>query len=54
MTARIKHTDEPIGDPRVIEDFLPAPEELAFREDGMKITLALSKRSVEFFKREAQ
>lgn len=54
MTAKIKYRDEPIGEPQVIADFLPAPENLAFREEGVKITLALSKRSVEFFKREAQ
>ena len=54
MTARIKYTDEPIGNPRVIADFLPAPEDLVFREEGVKVTLALSKRSVEFFKRQAQ
>jgi len=54
MTAKIKYTDAPIGNPRVVEDFLPPPEDLAFREEGVKITLALSKRSVEFFKREAQ
>ncbi len=54
MTAKIRYTDEPIGNPRVIADFLPPPEDLAFREEGVKITLALSRRSVEFFKREAQ
>ena len=54
MTAKIKYTDEPLGSPGVIEDFLPPPEDLAFREEGVKITLALSKRSVAFFKREAQ
>lgn len=54
MTAKIKYSDEPIGDPRVIADFLPPPEDLAVREEGVKITLALSKRSVEFFKCEAQ
>ena len=53
MSARIKYTDEPMGSPKVVADFLPAPDELAFREEGVKITLALSKRSVEFFKREA-
>ena len=37
----------------VVADFLPSPAELAFREDGVKVTLALSKRSVEFFKSEA-
>ena len=54
MSAKIKYTDEPMGKPRVVTDFLPAPEDLVFREEGVKITLALSKRSVEFFKREAQ
>ena len=51
---KIKYTDEPIGNPRVIADFLPPPEDLAFREEGVKITLALSKKSVDFFKREAE
>jgi hypothetical protein len=53
MSKRIEYTDEPLGKLRVIPDFLPDPEELAFREEGVKITLALSKRSVDFFKREA-
>jgi hypothetical protein len=38
----------------VIPDFLPPPEELAFREEAVKVTIALSKRSVEFFKAEAR
>jgi hypothetical protein len=54
MTAKIRYTDEPIGTPRVIVDFLPSPDDLAFREEGVKITLALSKKSIDFFKREAQ
>ena len=53
MSAKIKYTDEPLGRLRVVPNFLPAPEDLVFREDGVKVTLALSKRSVEFFKREA-
>lgn len=53
MSAKIRYTNEPLGEPKVIRDFLPPPEELAFREEGVKVTLALSKRSVEFFKREA-
>jgi len=53
MSERIKYTDEPLGDMKVISDFLPSPEELAFREEGVKVTIALSKRSIEFFKREA-
>jgi hypothetical protein len=53
MTAKIKYTDEPIGEPKVVPDFLPAPEDLVFKDEGVKVTLALSRRSVEFFKREA-
>jgi hypothetical protein len=34
----------------VIGDFLPSPEELAFRDKDVKITITLSKKSVEFFK----
>ena len=52
MNAKIKYTNESI-DAKVIKDFLPRPEELAFREDGVKVTIALSKKSVEFFKSEA-
>lgn len=52
MSAKIKYTNEPI-EAKVIRDFLPPPEELAFREEGVKVTLALSKKSVEFFKSEA-
>src|SRR5438270_6722200 len=53
MSAKSKYTDEPLGKPKVVPDFLPAPEDLVFREEGIKVTLALSKRSVDFFKREA-
>ena len=53
MNAKTRYTDEPLGRVRVVSDFLPSPAELAFREDGVKVTLALSKRSVEFFKSEA-
>ena len=51
--GKIKYTDEPLGEIKVLQDFLPPPEQLAFREEGVKITLALSKKSVEFFKSEA-
>lgn len=54
MKKRIRYTDEPLGDLRVIKDFLPSPEDLAFKEENVKVTIALSKTSVDFFKREAQ
>jgi predicted DNA binding CopG/RHH family protein len=53
MSAKIKYTNEPLGEIKVIADFLPSPAELAFNEEGVKITLALSKKSIEFFKTEA-
>lgn len=54
MTAKIRYTDEPLGKLKVVPDFLPGPRELVIREEGVKVTIALSKRSVEFFKREAE
>lgn len=53
MKKKITYTNEPIGEVEVVSDFLPPPAELAFREEGVKVTLALSKKSVEFFKFEA-
>jgi len=53
MSAKIRYTDEPLGKTQVIPDFLPTPAELAFREEGVKITLSLSRKSIEFFKAEA-
>ena len=54
MNEKIKDTDEPLGDLKVVPDFLSRPEELIFRDEGVKVTIALSKRSVEFFKGEAR
>jgi hypothetical protein len=54
MSERIRYTDEPLGSLKVLRDVLPSPEELAFREAGVKVTIALSKKSIEFFKAEAE
>lgn len=54
MKKNNEYSDESLGDIRVIDDFLPPPEELVFKEDNVKITLGLSKRSIEFFKMEAK
>lgn len=53
MTKKISYKNEPLGEIEVIADFLPSPADLAFREEGVKVTLALSKSSVDFFKSEA-
>jgi len=50
MKKKIKYSDERIGKIEVVKDFLPKPEELVFKEDTVKVTLNLSKSSVEFFK----
>jgi predicted DNA binding CopG/RHH family protein len=54
MSAKIKYADEPLGDLKVVSDFLPSPEDLAFKDDTVKITISLSRSSVEFFKQEAK
>ena len=54
MKEKIKYTDEPIGKVRVVSDFLPSPEQLALKDETVKVTIALSKASVEFFKNEAK
>lgn len=53
MSAKIKYTDETLGEIKIIQDFLPSPEELAFREESVKVTISLSKKSIEFFKSKA-
>ena len=53
MSGKTKYTDEPLGKLEVMADFLPSPGELAYRDEAVKITLALSKKSVDFFKDEA-
>ena len=50
MKKRIKYSDEKIGEVEVVKDFLPNPEELVFKENTIKVTLNLSKSSIEFFK----
>ena len=53
MKNKIKYSEGPMEQIKVIADFLPGPEELAFREETVKVTIALSKVSLDFFKREA-
>jgi hypothetical protein len=53
MSRKIKYTDEPLGEIKIVPDFLPSPAELAFREESVKVTISLSKKSIEFFKAEA-
>ena len=54
MKKTIKYTDEPIGDVKIIQDFLPPPKDLILKEENVKVTISLTKESVEFFKTEAK
>ncbi len=54
MKKKTKYTNEPLGDYRIVKDFLPSPEELVFKDDTVKVTISLSKNSIDFFKREAR
>jgi len=51
---KIKYTDEPIGKIALVPDFLPRPEELVIKEESVKVTLSLSKASVDYFKELAE
>ena len=58
MKKHIKYSKEPpdvdLEAAEVIKDFLPPPDQLVFKEKTIKITLALSEGSVNFFKIQAQ
>ena len=53
MKRPIRYTNEPMR-ADVVEDFLPPPEELVRKEDTVKVTISLSKPTVEFFKERAR
>jgi len=54
MKKNIKYTDEPIENFKIIKDFLPSPEELIFKDKTIKVTISLSKSSVDYFKQVAR
>jgi len=53
MKKKIIYTDEPM-EGVVVEDFLPPPEKLILKEEKVKVTISLSKHSVEFFKKRSK
>ncbi len=50
MKRKTKYTDEPMGTLKPVRDFLPPPEQLVLKEEQVKVTISLSKKSVDFFK----
>jgi len=54
MKEKITYTNEPIGRVKVLKGFLPSPRELALKDETVKVTISLSKASIDFFKKEAK
>ncbi len=46
--------DGPSENAVIVADFLPPPDQLVFREDTQKVTIALETKSLDFFKRKAK
>lgn len=53
MKKKIGDRNLPIGQLTRVKDFLPPPSALVLNEETVKITIALKRSSVEFFRKEA-
>jgi predicted DNA binding CopG/RHH family protein len=54
MKKKIRYKNEKIGNVEIVKDFLPRPDELVMKSDTIKVTLNLSKSSLDFFKKIAE
>ena len=60
MKKKIKYEDAPkdIGEAiftsSLVNDMLPSPDQLVKKEETVKVTISLSRRSVNFFKKTAK
>ena len=50
MKEKTKYTEGEIEEFEIIEDFLPGPELLFKKEENVKVTLNLSRKSLKFYK----
>jgi predicted DNA binding CopG/RHH family protein len=50
----IEYTKGEISKVKITKNVLPHPFELMLKDDNVKVTLSLSRRSIDFFKREAK
>ena len=53
MNKKIKYTKGEIGEAKIIDDFLPSPQNLVLKDNSVKVTISLSKDSIAFFKAQA-
>lgn len=51
---KVEYSKGEISKVKIVKDFLPHPSELVLKDDNVKVTLSLSRRSIDFFKREAR
>jgi len=54
MSKKTNDVDMPLGELVRVDDFLPPPDQLVLPEETVKVTISLTKSSLEFFKREAK
>jgi hypothetical protein len=54
MKNRIKYTDGPIGEIKIIPDFLPSPDKIVLKDVKTRVTINLNKSCVNYFKRLAK
>ena len=54
MNKQIQYSDEPMGELKLVADFLPSPEKLAIKQKNTKVTISLTTESVEYFKNVAK
>lgn len=51
---KVSYSDYSIQFGERVKDFLPKPDDLVLKDSSQKVTIALEKESVEFFKKEAK
>ena len=54
MEKHNKDNNMPIGKLKLVEDFLPHPKDLIVPEQTIMVTLRLSEKSINFFKKQAK
>lgn len=54
MRKKISDANKPVGKMIRVDDFLPPPEELVIPQETVKVTISLSKSSIDFFKHQAK
>lgn len=54
MKKNKTYSEGEIGEVEAVRDFLPRPEDLVLKDDTVKVTINLSRSSLEFFKKIAK